>query len=202
MECEEDYSIFSDVERELRTAMMDYHVRRSNEDEQKEEEDTNSEDSSEGGCDGEKDKDEDDFAFEYLEADTSDSFKVDAFIRESCGCQLGEQEKPCSSTVLKEEFVDCGNNCLELTSTELYMTLLGVIHSSINCSEVSTSGRTEKAQKRTRIPFFYHRRRICLKTFLFLRRIHQRRFYSLLKHYKKNSLSVRVAGIHFLAGDN
>ena len=46
MECEEDYSIFSeDVERELRTAMMDYHVRRSNEDDQEEEEDiTNSED--------------------------------------------------------------------------------------------------------------------------------------------------------------
>ena len=74
------------------------------------------------------------------------------------------------------------------------MTLLGIIHSSINCSEVSTSGRTETARKRTRIPFFYHGRRICRKTFLFLHRIHQRRFYSLLKHYKKNGLSVRVHG--------
>lgn len=196
MECEEDYSIFSeDVERELRTAMMDYHVRRSNEDEQEGEEDmTNSEDSSEGGSDGEMNEGEDDFAFEYLEADTSESSKVEAFIRESCGCQLGEQEKPCSSTIAKEEFVDCRNNCLELTSTELDMTLLGVIHSSINCSELSTSGRTEKARKRTRIPFFYHGRRICRKTFLFLHRIHQRRFYSLLKHYKKNGLSVRVHG--------
>ena len=178
MECEEDYSIFSeDVERELRTAMMDYHVRRSNEDEQEGEEDmTNSEDSSEGGSDGEMNEGEDDFAFEYLEADTSESSKVEAFIRESCGCQLGEQEKPCSSTIAKEEFVDCRNNCLELTSTELDMTLLGVIHSSINCSELSTCGRTEKARKRTRIPFFYHGKRMCRKTFLFLHRIHQRRF--------------------------
>ena len=158
MECEEDYSIFSeDVRRELRTAMMDYHVRRSNEDDQEEEEDmTNSEYSSEGGSDGETN--EDDFAFEYLEADTSESFKVEAFIRESCGCQLGDQEKPCNSTIPKEEFVDCQNNCLELTSTELDMTLLGIIHSSINCNKVSTSGRTETARKRTRIPFFYHGR--------------------------------------------
>ena len=155
---------------------------------------TNSEYSSEGGSDGETNEDEDDFAFEYLEADTSESFKVEAFIRESCGCQLGEQEKPCNSTIPKEEFVDCRNNCLELTSTELDMMLLGIIHSSINCNEVSTSGRTETARKRTRIPFFYHRRRICRKTFLFLHRIHQRRFYSLLKHYKKNGLSVRVHG--------
>ena len=74
--------------------MMDYHVRRSNEDDQEEEEDiTNSEDSSEGGSDGETNEDEDDFAFEYLEADTSESSKVEAFIGESCGCQLGEQEK-------------------------------------------------------------------------------------------------------------
>ena len=82
MEREEDYSIFSeDVERELRTAMMDYDVRRSNEDEQEEEQDiTNSKDSSEGGSDGETNEDEDDFAFEYLEADTSESSNVEAFI--------------------------------------------------------------------------------------------------------------------------
>ena len=48
---------------------------------------TNSKYSSEGGSDRETNEDEDDFAFEYLEADTSESFKVEAFIRESCGCQ-------------------------------------------------------------------------------------------------------------------
>ena len=82
MECDYDYSIFSDdITRELRTAMMDYHVRRSNEDEQEEEEDmTGSEYSSEGESDGETNEDKDDYAFEYLEADTSESSKVEAFI--------------------------------------------------------------------------------------------------------------------------
>lgn len=59
---------------------------------------------------------------------------------------------------------------------------------------MSTSGRTETTRKKTRIPFFYHGRRICWKTFLFLHRIHQRRFYSLVRHYKKNGLSVLVHG--------
>ena len=75
--------------------MMDFHVRRSNEDEQEEELDmTNSEYSSEGGSEGETNEDKDEIAFEYLEANTSESSKVEAFIRESCGCQLGEQAAP------------------------------------------------------------------------------------------------------------
>lgn len=92
MECEEDYLIFlEDVEREFRTVMMDYYVRRLNEDEQEGEEDMiNSEDLSEGGSDGEMNEGEDDFVFEYLEVDILESFKVEVFIRESCGCQLGE----------------------------------------------------------------------------------------------------------------
>ena len=71
MECKEDYSIFlENVRRELRTAMMDYHFRRSNEDEQQEEQDmTNSEYPSEGGSDGETNEDKDDVAFEPLEVD-------------------------------------------------------------------------------------------------------------------------------------
>ena len=84
---------------------------------------------------------------------------------------------------------------MKLTSSELDMVLLGTVHSSINCSDISVSGRIETAGKRTsycRISFFYHGRRICGQTFLFLHRIHQRRFYSLLKQYKKNGLSVRT----------
>ena len=83
---------------------------------------------------------------------------------------------------------------MELTSTELDMAILGTIHSSINCSDISISGGIETARKRTRTPFFYHGKRICRKTFLFLHHIHQKRFYSLLKHYKKSGLSVRVHG--------
>lgn len=73
MTCKEDYSIFSeDVTRELRMVRMD------------------SKYSSEDGSDGERNEDEDNLAFEYLEAETSESSKVEAFVREKNRCQLGD----------------------------------------------------------------------------------------------------------------
>ena len=56
------------------------------------------------------------------------------------------------------------------------MVFLGTIHSSINCSDMSISGRKETIWKRIRTPFFYHEKRICRQTFLFLHRIRQRTF--------------------------
>jgi len=42
--------------------------------------------------------------------------------------------------------------------------------------------------------YYYHGQTICLKTFLFLHCLHRSRFYSLVKHYRKNGLSLRVHG--------
>lgn len=42
--------------------------------------------------------------------------------------------------------------------------------------------------------FYYHGKRICKKTFLFLHCLNKNRFCSLVKHYRKNGLSVRVNG--------
>lgn len=98
---------------------MEYHVRISYEDNV-----TDVENSSEHESNGETYEDEDDLAFNYSELEISEGSKVGVFIRETCGCRLEEQEKPCSSTIPKEKFLDCRNNCLELTSTVLDMTLL------------------------------------------------------------------------------
>ena len=189
MEGEDDYSMLSEKEtRELRlTVLLEYNVRREIEENVLEDEP----DSSEEDSDGEDEDDE--LPFEFSEAEITQRSKVEAFVRETCGCKLTEQEKPCSSAIPKEEFIDCRNNCMELSSTELDVVLLGAIHSSINCSDISTSGGIETTRKRTGTPFFYHGKRICRKTFLFLHCIHQKRFYSLLKH-KKNGLSVRLHG--------
>ena len=69
-----------------------------------------------------------------------------------------------------------------------------MIHSAINCDQVSYSGRAEKTRQRTRMPFYFHSHRICLKTFLFMHRLHKNRFYSLVKHYRLNGLSLRTHG--------
>jgi len=42
--------------------------------------------------------------------------------------------------------------------------------------------------------YYYHGQRICMRTFLFLHCLHRNRFYSLVKHYRKNGLSLRVHG--------
>ena len=42
--------------------------------------------------------------------------------------------------------------------------------------------------------YYYHGNRICMKTFLFLHCIKKKRFYSLVKYYRKNGLSLRIHG--------
>ena len=40
--------------------------------------------------------------------------------------------------------------------------------------------------------YYYHVQRLCMRTFLFLHCLHRNRFYSLVKHYHKNGLSLQV----------
>lgn len=96
------------------------------------------------------------------------------------GSRVGSQLKFYMGTITKEEFIHCQNNCTELTLTELDMVLLGTIHSCINCSDMSISGRKETIRKRIKTSFFYHGKQICHLLFLFLHRIQQRGFCSLL----------------------
>ena len=132
--------------------LLEYNVTREIEENVLEDESDSSEEDSE-------DEDEDDeLPFEFSEAEITERSKVEALVRETCGCKLTEQEKPCSSAIPKEEFIDCRNNCMELSSTELDMVLLGAIHSSINCSDISTSGGIETTRKRTRTLFFLPRK--------------------------------------------
>lgn len=143
---------------------------------------------------------DDDF-IEKLETDLSEKAKVTAFVtnitpKNDCVadyCKFGEGEKPCSASLALNDFVDSRNNCPELTSTELNLVILGAIQSSLNCDKVSTSGRSHKHRKQTRMNY-YHGKRICYKIFLFLHCINKNGFYRLVMHYRKNRLTVRVNG--------
>ena len=52
-------------------------------------------------------------------------------------------------------------------------------------------------RQRTRMPFLLHSHRICLKTFLFMHRLHKTRFYSRVKHNRASGLSLRTHGNKF-----
>ena len=47
------------------------------------------------------------------------------------------------------------------------------------------------------MPFLLHSHRICLKTFLFMHRLHKTRFYSRVKHNRASGLSLRTHGNKF-----
>lgn len=193
---EKEYSYFLYCENEMEAeslqsvANMYFDARAVDEDEDLDESYSDYSDDSADDCTD----DYSDCEFDYSASDKTERSKVEEFVKNTCECSQGDQGKPCSSTIHLQDIIDCRNNCFELTSSELDLVILGTIHASLNCDEVSRSGRREQQRQRTRMPFYYHNRRICFKTFLFMHRIHQTRFYSLLKHYKSNGLSLRVHG--------
>ena len=104
--------------------------------------DSDSDSSSSDRCDDLEDMQ--DFDFDFLEIHASEKTRVEKFYKETCHCKLAAEEKSCSTTLKIDDFVDCRNNCSELSSTELDLVILGAIQCLLNCNETSTSGRAEK----------------------------------------------------------
>ena len=142
---------------------------------------------------GDEPNEDEDFT-DGSETDMTEKAKVDTFFANTCNCKFGEDEKACSRSLSLDDFFDSRNNCHELSSTELDLVILGAIQSSLNCNEVSVSGRSHKHRKQPRMAFYYHGKRICKKTFLFLHCLNKNRFCSLVKHYRKNGLTLRIHG--------
>ena len=131
---------------------------------------------------------------DFADTDLSEKAKVEKFISDTCNCKFGEGGQACSTTISLDDVHVSRNNCHELSSTELDLVVLGAIQSSLNCGEVSESGRSEKKRERTRMTFYFHGKRICKEAFLFLHCISRTKFCSLVKHYKKNGLTLRSHG--------
>jgi len=153
--------------------------------------DSNSSSDDEGVTDQDEPGDD---AVEVMEIYETKHAKVQAFYSETCKCKMGAGEMACSAMLSLDDVTECQNNCNELSSTELDLVVLGITHSSLNCNETSISGKAEKNRQSTRMCFFYHRKRICKKTCLFLHCLQSYRFHSLVKHYRKNGLTLRTHG--------
>ena len=125
--------------------------------------------------------------FDFSNCDTSERSKGQAFAAKTCGCALGDNGDHAALLIF-----DCRNNLAALSSTELKLVILRMIHCAINCDQVSDSRRAEKMRQRVRMPFHFHSHRICLKTFLFMHRLHKTRFYSRAKHYRISGLYIHT----------
>ena len=163
-------------------------------DERNEEDDSLWHDSSSESGEDERYNDESEMFTGTSESDLSEKAKVRTFYENTCNCTLAEGDRPCNTTLSLDDYSDSRNNFHELSSLELDLVILGAIQSLLNCSNFSVSGRSESQPKRSRINFYYHGKRICKTSFLFLHCINKTRFCRLVKHYRKNGLTVRVHG--------
>ena len=146
-----DFSYFLIGERDLESLAEDYFSARPVDEQDDLEDNYGSDFYSSDESDQEIDSDVD---FHFSECDSSERSKVQAFVTKTCRCTHRYKGSPCSSTIQVEDTVDCRNNCAEFSSTELDLVTLGMIHSAINCDQVSYSGRAEKTRQRTRMPFY------------------------------------------------
>ena len=73
--------------------------------------------------------DQDD-AVELMEIYETERAKVQVFYSKTCKCKMGEGEMACSATLSLDDVTECRNNCNELSSAELDLVILGIIHSS------------------------------------------------------------------------
>ena len=128
-----DFSYFLTGERDLESLAEDYFSARPVDEQDDQEDNYGSDFYSSDESDQEIDSDVD---FHFSERDTSERSKVQAFVTKTCGRAHGYKGSPCCSTIQVEDIVDCRNNCAELSSTELDLVILGMIHSAINCDQV------------------------------------------------------------------
>jgi len=159
-----------------------------------EEEDKDVDLNSSSSSDEDDHPDQEDDAAELMDVHVTEQTKVQTFYAETCKCKLSIGETACSATLILHNFTECRNNCNELSSAELDLVVLGIIHSLLTCNETSISGRVKKNRQNTRMCYFYHGKRICKKTFLFLHCLKSCRFHSLVKYYRKNELTLRTHG--------
>lgn len=110
---------------------------------------------------------------------------VKAFQERDCGCSYGKNGKPCSISLSFEEILDHRMQCVELTSAELDLVILGTIQSQTK----RTSGR-----KRPRANYFFNGQQVCRTTFQFLYGIGKDRLSNLRKHLRENGLTARRHG--------
>ena len=110
---------------------------------------------------------------------------IDKFLSASCQCSLGPNERPCSSLFTEATVFELRSQCLELTSDELDMLILGRL-----------DGHTKQrvGMKRFRSYYFVRGHQVCRKTFLFLHCISKKRLLNLKSHLRRNGLVPRVHG--------
>ena len=108
---------------------------------------------------------------------------VKLFLERGCNCGYGKNKSSCTKSLSFEELVEHRMQCIELSSTELDLVVLGALNSHMKLS----SGK-----KRQRMSYFFRGVQVCKKTFLFVYGIGKFRLDNLKTHLKKHGVMPRT----------
>ena len=108
----------------------------------------------------------------------SDDFvtPVKLFLENGCGCRYGKNNSSCTISFSLEELVEHRMQCIELSSAELDLVLLGALQSHMNLS---------CNKKRYRMTYYFRGVQVCKETFLFVYCIGKSRLENLKAHLKR-----------------
>ena len=116
---------------------------------------------------------------------------VKRFLQAECGCKMGKDGKPCTSSLTFHDVFEYRANCHELTSDELDMVILGQLNAHCSGSaSVASSSRSSAAAT-----YFHKNNQLCRKCFLFVHTISDKRFRNLVDHYKTSGVAPRTHGL-------
>ena len=132
-----------------------------------------------------------DFDWVY-DSDDGEVALVRGFLESGCGCRMGKDSKPCTSSLTFHDVFDYRADCHELTSGELDMVILGQLnaHYEGNKSVASTSRSSNAVAS-----YFYKNNQQCRKCFLFMHTISDKRFRNLVDHYTTAGVTPRTHGL-------
>ena len=117
------------------------------------------------------------------------------FLRCGCGCKKANG-KHCSSQYSLEYLTSVRASCLELSSAELDMAIMGQLLAGMNTSpNVSMLARHKNGEREKVYTALYHQSKpVCLRMFQFIHTIGEKRMRNLMGNVRENGLTPRVHG--------
>ena len=110
---------------------------------------------------------------------------VKSFVTTTCGCTLGPNKQSCSRLFTESVMIELRSQCLELTSEELDLVILG---------NLAAQTRTDQTKKQKRLNYYVRGNEVCRKTFLFLNGISKKRLSNLKTQLRVNGITPRIHG--------
>ena len=110
---------------------------------------------------------------------------VKSFLERGCSCVYGKNKSSCTESLSLEELVEHRMQCIELSSTELDLVVLGALNSLMNLS---------CGKKRYRMSYFFRSVQVCKKTFLFVYEIGKYGLENMKAHLKRHGIVPRTHG--------